>query len=135
VLQTDAAINPGNSGGALVDLNGQLIGINSMKIAEASVEGIGLAIPINSAVPIIEDLEQHGEVRRPQMGVTLFDLMDIPAVYQQQELNLPEDVTEGVVVDQVMQGSPAQEAGLRQYDVITAMDGERIANLIDLRKY
>ncbi|WP_213421908.1 S1C family serine protease [Bhargavaea massiliensis] len=135
VLQTDAAINPGNSGGALVDLNGRLIGINSMKIAEASVEGIGLAIPINSAVPIIEDLEQHGEVRRPQMGVTLFDLMDIPAVYQQQELNLPKDITEGVVVDQVMQGSAAQEAGLRQYDVITAMDGEPIADLIDLRKY
>ncbi|EMR05535.1 Serine protease Do-like HtrA [Bhargavaea cecembensis DSE10] len=135
VLQTDAAINPGNSGGALVDLSGRLIGINSMKIAEASVEGIGLAIPINSAVPIIEDLEQHGEVRRPQMGVTLFDLMDIPAVYQQQELNLPEDVNEGVVVDQVMQGSAAQEAGLRQYDVITAMDEEPIANLIDLRKY
>lgn len=135
VLQTDAAINPGNSGGALVDLNGRLIGINSMKIAEASVEGIGLAIPINSAVPIIEDLEQHGEVRRPQMGVTLFDLMDIPAVYQQQELNLPEDVTEGVVVDQVMRGSAAQEAGLRQYDVITEMNGEPIADLIDLRKY
>lgn len=135
VLQTDAAINPGNSGGALVDLNGRLIGINSMKIAEASVEGIGLAIPINSAVPIIEDLEQHGEVRRPQMGVTLFDLMDVPAVYQQQELNLPEDVKEGVVVDQVMKGSPAQKAGLRQYDVITAMDGEPVADLIDLRKY
>ncbi|MFC7366340.1 MULTISPECIES: S1C family serine protease [Bhargavaea] len=135
VLQTDAAINPGNSGGALVDLNGRLIGINSMKIAEASVEGIGLAIPINSAVPIIEDLEEHGEVRRPQMGVTLFDLIDIPAVYQQEELNLPKEVTEGVVVDQVMQGSPAQKAGLRQYDVIIAMDGEPIANLIDLRKY
>ncbi|KZE37551.1 2-alkenal reductase [Bhargavaea cecembensis] len=135
VLQTDAAINPGNSGGALVDLNGLLIGINSMKIAEASVEGIGLAIPINSAIPIIEDLEQYGEVRRPQMGVTLFDLMDIPAVYQQQELNLPKDVTEGVVVDQVARGSAAQEAGLRQYDVITAMDGEPIADLIGLRKY
>lgn len=135
VLQTDAAINPGNSGGALVDLNGRLIGINSMKIAEASVEGIGLAIPINSAVPIIEDLEQYGEVRRPQLGVTLFDLVEIPVAYRQQELNLPADITEGVVIDQVTQGSPSQKAGLRQYDIITAMDGEPIANLIDLRKY
>ncbi|MEW8987760.1 MAG: trypsin-like peptidase domain-containing protein, partial [Bacillus sp. (in: firmicutes)] len=71
VIQTDAAINPGNSGGALVNIDGQLIGINSMKIAESSVEGIGLAIPINYAIPIIEDLEKHGEVKRPYMGVEL----------------------------------------------------------------
>ena len=74
VLQTDAAINPGNSGGALINLAGQLIGINSMKISEATVEGIGLAIPINLAIPIIEQLEKHGEVNRPTMGVTLLDL-------------------------------------------------------------
>ena len=74
VLQTDAAINPGNSGGALINLAGQLIGINSMKISEATVEGIGLAIPINLATPIIEQLEKYGEVHRPTMGVTLLDL-------------------------------------------------------------
>ena len=71
VLQTDAAINPGNSGGALMNLAGQLIGINSMKISQETVEGIGLAIPINLAIPIIEKLEKYGEVHRPTMGVTL----------------------------------------------------------------
>ncbi|MBO1913258.1 trypsin-like peptidase domain-containing protein, partial [Microvirga sp. 3-52] len=82
VLQTDAAINPGNSGGALINMAGQLIGINSMKISQETVEGIGLAIPINLAIPIIEKLEQHGEVIRPTMGVTLIDLSSIPAQQQ-----------------------------------------------------
>ena len=89
VLQTDAAINPGNSGGALINLAGQFIGINSMKISEATVEGIGLAIPINLAIPIIDHLEKHGEVNRPTMGVTLLDLRSIPAQQQREMLKLP----------------------------------------------
>ena len=79
VLQTDAAINPGNSGGALINLAGQLVGINSMKISESTIEGIGLAIPVNTAIPIIEDLEQNGKVNRPSMGITLLDLTNVPA--------------------------------------------------------
>ncbi len=79
VLQTDAAINPGNSGGALINLAGQLIGINSMKISQETVEGIGLAIPINLAIPIIENLKNHGEVIWPTMGIMLIDLANIPA--------------------------------------------------------
>lgn len=110
-VQTDAAINPGNSGGALVNIEGQLIGINSMKIAESSVEGIGLAIPINSAIPIIEDLEQHGEVQRPYMGVELQSVSDIPGYYQQEALKLPSDVTTGVAIKDVSPNSPAQKAG------------------------
>src|SRR5699024_518362 len=82
VLQTDAAINPGNSGGALLNLAGELIGINSMKISQETVEGIGLAIPINLAAPIIDKLEKHGEVIRPSMGVTLIDLASIPSQQQ-----------------------------------------------------
>ena len=82
VLQTDAAINPGNSGGALMNLVGELIGINSMKISQETVEGIGLAIPINLATPIIEKLERDGEVIRPTMGVTLIDLAIIPTEEQ-----------------------------------------------------
>ena len=73
VLQTDAAINPGNSGGALVNLAGQLVGINSMKIATSAVEGIGFSIPINSAMPVISSLEENGEMIRPSMGITLLD--------------------------------------------------------------
>lgn len=135
VLQTDAAINPGNSGGALVNLAGDLIGINSMKIAQSSVEGIGLAIPINSAIPVIEDLEQFGEMKRPSMGVTLVDVTNVSAFHQRDTLRLPEEVTTGVVVDEVVGESPADVAGLQRYDVIVEMDGEKIEDIIELRKH
>ncbi|AYC28407.1 S1C family serine protease [Paenisporosarcina cavernae] len=135
VLQTDAAINPGNSGGALVNLAGQLVGINSMKIAQNEVEGMGLAIPVDSAIPIIEDLESFGEVKRPTMGVTLVDVMNVSAMAQREVLQLPEEVKSGVVIDQVVEGSPAGKAGLKQYDVIVEMDGEKIEDSIALRKH
>ncbi|MFJ7737950.1 S1C family serine protease [Lysinibacillus sp. NPDC097287] len=135
VLQTDAAINPGNSGGALVNLAGELIGINSMKIAESSVEGLGFSIPINSAIPIITELEKTGEMKRPTMGISLVDVTDVPAIYQQQTLRLPEEVTTGVVITDVIANSPAAKAGAKQYDVIVEMDGEKIESSIDLRKH
>lgn len=134
VLQTDAAINPGNSGGALMNLAGQLIGINSMKISEETVEGIGLAIPINLAIPIIEKLEKDGEVIRPTMGVTLIDLAIIPA-QQQVILKLPNDVKEGVVINEIIANSPAVAAGIQRYDVIVEMDGVKIADMVELRKH
>ncbi|MGI2328422.1 S1C family serine protease [Planococcus sp. YIM B11945] len=135
VLQTDAAINPGNSGGALINLAGQLIGINSMKIATASVEGIGFAIPINSARPIIESLESTGEMVRPAMGVTLVDLIQVPQGSRQETLNLPEDVKAGVVVDSVVENSAAADAGMKQYDVIVEMDGKPVGDIIELRQH
>lgn len=135
VLQTDAAINPGNSGGALVNLAGELVGINSMKIAESSVEGLGFSIPINSAIPIITELENTGEMNRPTMGISLVDVTDVPAFYQQQTLRLPEEVTTGVVITDVVANSPAAKAGAKQYDVIVEMDGEKIETSIDLRKH
>lgn len=135
VLQTDAAINPGNSGGALINMAGQLIGINSMKITESTVEGIGLAIPTNLAVSIIEQLETTGTVNRPTMGVTLLDLRSVPARQQQEVLKLPEDVTDGVVVTDVARNSPAQEAGVQKYDTIVEMDGEKIEDMVTLRKH
>ncbi|KIL42853.1 serine protease [Jeotgalibacillus alimentarius] len=135
VIQTDAAINPGNSGGALVNIEGQLVGINSMKIAQSSVEGIGLAIPIDMAQPIIEDLETTGEVDRPTMGITLFDLANIPAVYQKEQLKLPEEVTTGVVIERVVPNSAAANAGLEEMDVIVEMDGEKINNSMELRQH
>jgi serine protease Do len=135
VLQTDAAINPGNSGGALINLAGQLVGINSMKISEAAVEGIGLAIPVDSAIPIIEDLERNGKVNRPSMGITLVDLTNVPAIHQKDTLKLPAEVTTGVVVNEVIRNSPAEKAGMKTYDVIVEMDGEKIENTIDLRKH
>ena len=135
VLQTDAAINPGNSGGALINLAGQLIGINSMKISEATVEGIGLAIPVNLATPIIDQLEMQGKVNRPTMGVTLLDLRSIPAQQQREMLKLPANVTDGVIINEVMINSPAELAGVKQYDVIVEMDGEKIEDMVGLRKH
>ncbi|PIC99345.1 2-alkenal reductase [Sporosarcina sp. P29] len=135
VLQTDAAINPGNSGGALINMAGQLIGINSMKISEATVEGIGLAIPINIALPIIEHLEETGQVNRPTMGVSLLDLQQIPIQQQQQTLKLPEEVTEGVVVTDVMPNSSAIQAGVKKYDTIVQLDEEKVTDMVSLRKY
>lgn len=135
VLQTDAAINPGNSGGALVNIEGQVIGINSMKIAQSAVEGIGLSIPINYVEPIIQDLEQFGEVRRPTLGVTLQDLSMVTAYHQKETLKLPEDVTRGVVVFDIQPSSPAAAGGLEQLDVIVELDGQPIETFLDIRKY
>ncbi|GAA0501909.1 serine protease HtrC [Salinibacillus aidingensis] len=135
VIQTDAAINPGNSGGALINMDGQLIGINSMKIAQSAVEGIGFAIPIDSAKPIIEDLEDDGKITRPYMGVTIRSLSEIPSYYWQSELQLPNDVSGGAVVGGIEPMSPAEQAGLQEYDVIVALDGQQVTNVIDLRKH
>jgi len=135
VLQTDAAINPGNSGGALINMAGQVIGINSMKISQEAVEGIGLSIPINSAIPIIDDLEKFGAVKRPYMGVDLKSVSEIPAYYQAEALKLPRDVNYGVALRQVVPNSPASRAGLQELDVIVEMDGEKINDVIDLRKH
>jgi serine protease Do len=135
VLQTDAAINPGNSGGALINIEGQVIGINSMKIAQQAVEGIGLSIPINSAKPIINDLEKFGSVKRPYMGVDLKSVSEIPAYYQEEALKLPRDVNYGVALRQVIPNSPAAQAGLQELDVIVDMDGKKIKDVIDLRKH
>ncbi len=134
VLQTDAAINPGNSGGALINLAGQVIGINSMKISQSTVEGLGFSIPSNTVIPIISELEAKGKVQRPAMGVSLIDLTEVPAFYQKETLKLPEDVTEGVVMAQVENGSAAEKAGIKQYDVIVEMDGQKVGNSVELRK-
>ncbi|WP_164670989.1 S1C family serine protease [Virgibacillus doumboii] len=134
VIQTDAAINPGNSGGALVNSEGKVIGINSMKIKNTAVEGIGFAIPINSAMPIIKQLETEGEVSRPVIGISTAAFNQVPPQYRGQ-IELPEDVKGGMVIAKVHQGSPAAEAGLQQFDVITKINGNEITSLLDLRKY
>ncbi|MED3822146.1 trypsin-like peptidase domain-containing protein [Priestia flexa] len=135
VIQTDAAINPGNSGGALINIDGRLIGINSMKIAQQEVEGIGLAIPINMARPVVDDLENYGEVRRPYLGVDALSLSEISGYHLKETLKLPKDVVNGVAVLNVAAGSPADKAGLKEYDVIVALDGEDIKDLVGLRKH
>ncbi|WP_407882647.1 S1C family serine protease [Furfurilactobacillus curtus] len=137
VIQTDAAINPGNSGGALVNLAGQVIGINSMKLASSSsgtsVEGIGFAIPSNEVVSIINQLITNGKVVRPALGVGLVDLSNVDSNSQSSTLKLPNSVTGGVVIMKVYSGSAAEKSGLKKYDVITKMDGKKITSQADLR--
>ncbi|SDZ08374.1 serine protease Do [Evansella caseinilytica] len=135
VLQTDAAINPGNSGGALLNIQGEVIGINSMKIAQHAVEGIGFAIPSSIAVPVVEDLEEFGEVRRPQMGVEIRSLNEIPSFHWQETLQLPEEITGGVYLDSVVPDTPAAIAGLQEGDVIVELDGEEVNDVHDLRSF
>lgn len=134
VIQTDAAINPGNSGGALINIEGQLIGINSMKINQASVEGIGFAIPIDTALPIIKELEETGEVTRPYLGVEIYSLEEVPRAEWDRTLHLPADIEGGVYVWSVEPLSPADKAGLDRLDVITKLDGEDVMNTVDLRR-
>mgnify|MGYP001216084601 FL=1 len=134
VIQTDAAINPGNSGGALINIYGQLIGINSMKINEAAVEGLGFAIPIDYALPIMLELETKGIVDRPFLGVEVYSLDEIPHTEWESTLSLPDDVTSGVYVWSVQPRSPADQGGIERLDVIVELDGEPTANVIDLRR-
>ena len=132
-IQTDAAINPGNSGGALVNAAGQVIGINSMKISKSSVEGIGFAIPSNEVVSIINQLEKSGKVIRPVLGISMVDLTSVSSQGRQQ-LSLSNDVKEGVVVADVQDNSSASKGGLKQYDVITEIDGKPVTGVQTLRK-
>ncbi len=132
VLQTDAAINPGNSGGALVNTKGKVIGINSMKVAQSAVEGIGLAIPSNTAQPIIKDLEEKGEVNRPTLGIATAPLNQVPPEVQQQ-IELPKDVRSGMVIANVDSDSPAEKAGLKKFDVITKIDQTDITSIVDIK--
>lgn len=134
VIQTDAAINPGNSGGALINIKGQLIGINSMKINQTAVEGIGFAIPINTARPIIKELEETGEIKRAFLGVEIYSLDEVPKAEWSRTLYLPEEVDGGVYIWTIEAFSPADNAGLKRLDVITELDGKEIKSTIDLRK-
>ncbi|SFE82399.1 serine protease Do [Paenibacillus algorifonticola] len=153
VIQVDASINQGNSGGPLINLDGQVVGINSMKIADIGVEGLGFAIPTNNAMPIVSDLLANGYVPRPYLGVYT---MDLAQYFAQQggsaggesdsskdgsddeaegaaQLILPEDVRAGVIVLEAV--GPAKEAGLVFNDVIVRLDKQAVGSTMELRKY
>ncbi|MFD0698525.1 S1C family serine protease [Paenibacillus sp. GCM10027628] len=130
VIQTDAAINQGNSGGPLVNIEGKVVGINSMKIADTGVEGLGFAIPINSVKPVIESLITDHKVKRPLMGVSTQELQAFTGT---DVLKLPADVKTGVIVFDV--SGPAKDAGLKAQDVIVQLDDRKIDSTISLRKY
>lgn len=132
VIQTDAAINPGNSGGALINSSGQVIGINSLKISDSGVEGLGFAIPSNDLIPIVNEMIENGKIERPYIGIGLASLEEIPQMYLQ---NLAEDVTAGVMITNIDPNSAAADAGLQVQDVIVSINGQKVETANDLRKY
>ncbi len=127
-IQTDASINPGNSGGALINLRGQLVGINSAIISGSGGNiGIGFAIPINMARAVMTQLVQYGEVRRGQLGVQILDVT--PQIAEASGLT----VNDGALVSQVVPGSPAEHAGIQTGDVIVGVNGTAVKGASELR--
>ena len=133
-IQTDTAINPGNSGGPLINIQGQVIGITSSKIASnggTSVEGLGFAIPANDVINIIKQLEKDGKVTRPALGIHMVNLSNLSTT-DLQKLKLPGNVTSGVAVRSVQKNKPAN-GHLQQYDVITKIDDKAISSTTELQ--
>ncbi len=127
LIQTDAAINPGNSGGPLVNKYGQVVGINTVKISSSTAEGMGFAIPIDVAVPIVNDLISSGYVTgRPLIGIASRDISENMAEYYGMPV--------GIYVVSVEAGTGAEAAGIKQGDIIIEADGERVKNYDELNK-
>lgn len=135
VIQTDAAINSGNSGGALVNSNGQVIGINSMKLSSSSsgdsVEGMGFAIPSNEVVTIVNQLVKKGKITRPQLGIKVAAIAELNSYYKKQ-LGISTSLKKGLYVVSVTSGSAAASAGIKKGDVITAADGKTVNDVATL---
>ena len=129
LIQTDAAISPGNSGGALINKYGEVIGINSVKLVDSSAEGLGFAIPMNEAVPIVQDLVKYGYVKgRPIIGVSVREITKEIAHYN----NLP--VESGLYIMNVSEGSGAYKAGLTRGDIIIKMQGQAVTTATQMNK-
>ncbi len=127
LIQTDAAINQGNSGGALLNSQGQVIGINSAKIAASGVEGLGFAIPINDAWPIVDQLIRYGYVRgRPYIGISGREISSVYASYY--------GISKGIYVIDIVEGSGADKAGIKRGDIIVAIAGKDVESIRDLDK-
>lgn len=139
VIQTDAAINSGNSGGPLINMAGQVIGINSMKLASngegSSVEGMGFSIPSNEVVKVINQLVANGKISRPSLGVGVIDLSNVSKEQQSSVLKLPSSVNKGAVVMQVSGGSAADQAGISKYDVIVKIGDHNVNGGGSLKTY
>lgn len=134
LIQTDAAINPGNSGGPLVNMAGQLVGINTLKLLDIDIEGMGFANPINEVISIVTQLEDQGEVTRPFLGISGLSVEDLIFRSRYYPIKLP-DVSYGVYINEVSPNSPADKANLQAEDVIIEFDGNRIEDFKTFRRY
>ena len=131
LIQTDATINPGNSGGPLIDVNGKVLGVNSVKITSA--EGIGFAVPVNILKPIIEKFKNDGKFNAATLGIFAYDESMIP--YINQELGTNYSLDYGIYVTSVIRNSPADNAGIVQGDIILEIDGKKLNKMSTLRQY
>jgi len=129
LIQTDAVINPGNSGGPLINGNGEVIGLNSVKLNVTAVEGMGFAIPSNQVKRIVEELIETGKVRRAYLGISFLDKSEV-------SMYLPNvKIDQGIYVHEVVSGGPAAKAGIRAGDVIIEFDGRKINDAGSLIAY
>lgn len=132
-FQIDAPVNPGNSGGGVVNRDGKLIGIASLKIDMDNVEGIAFAIPVNQAESIAKELEAKGEVKYPNTGIRIMNVADIDDETRQ-SLQLPEDVKSGVLIGEVKENSTGEKSGLQKDDVIVELDGKELEDNLRYRQ-
>lgn len=134
VMQTDAAINPGNSGGPLCNINGDVIGINSMKLVESQIEGIGFAIPIEYALEYAKTIVSGERIKRAYLGISMGDITSRYYLLRR-GINLDSDITSGVIVYDVETGGPAYNAKLEKGDVIVKIGNYNVKNIAELRYY
>ena len=132
VMQTDAAINPGNSGGPLCNINGEVIGINSLKIVKDTIEGIGFSIPIEDAISYANSLREKGSISRPYIGVSMLNASSTMQLAYA-GVRLDKEIEEGVVVVEIESGSPGDKAGLERGDVIVKVGDNWVSDIAEFR--
>jgi len=132
VIQTDASINRGNSGGPLANSNGEVIGVNTLKIGNEGVEGMGFAIPIEDALYYADKLAKGQTLTRPFLGISMLDIRDTGAL-RASNINIPDNITRGVVIVEISEGSPAEKSGLQKGDIILELDGKSCNSIAEFR--
>jgi len=132
VIQMDAAVNPGNSGGPLCDVSGKVVGVISLKIVQDEVEGMGFAIPIEDALEYARMIETGGKIVRPYIGISMIDMTQ-EAYLKENKITVPSNVVEGVVVIEVVSGSPAYNANMKKGDIIVKLAGMPVGTVSEFR--
>lgn len=135
VMQTDAAINPGNSGGPLCNVSGEVIGINSMKIVQSEIEGIGFSIPIEDAMEYANKIVKGIEIKRAYLGISMGDISTSAYQLMRSGITIDPSITSGVIVFEVSNGGPSDKAGIKKGDVVVKIGDVDVSNVAELRYY